>query len=86
MDLLIVIPVFNSWDTLFPLIKSLQDFPVDICMVNDGSDIIPDWAAFHPFAILLHHGKNKGKGAALRTGFSYALEQGYEVVITPVAA
>jgi len=82
MNLLIVIPVFNSWEALLPLIQSLKEIPADICIVNDGSDFIPDWAAFHPSAALLHHGANKGKGAALRTGFSYALEQGYEAVIT----
>ncbi|RKX99556.1 hypothetical protein DRP77_13035, partial [Candidatus Poribacteria bacterium] len=32
--------------------------------------------------VVLRHDRNMGKGMALRTGFSYALERGYELVMT----
>ncbi|MBI4722715.1 MAG: glycosyltransferase family 2 protein [Candidatus Stahlbacteria bacterium] len=54
----------------------------DIIIVDDGSidstfKVVKDMGA-----IVLRHTSNLGKGQAHRTGFKYALQQGYDYVIT----
>jgi glycosyltransferase involved in cell wall biosynthesis len=51
-------------------------------VVNDGSEDVTKQVAVEYRAFLLEHPSNLGKGAALRTGFNYILEKGYQVVIT----
>jgi glycosyltransferase involved in cell wall biosynthesis len=55
---------------------------MDTVVVNDGSDDRTKKVAEEYGAILLEHPSNLGKGAALRTGFNYMVEKGYQVVIT----
>jgi len=50
--------------------------------VNDGSEDETKRVAVEYGALLLDHPSNRGKGAALRTGFNYIFEKGYQVVIT----
>ena len=53
-----------------------------VIVIDDGS---PDGTAAEAEkagATVLRHEKNKGKGAALNTGFAYAAERGYDFVIT----
>jgi glycosyltransferase involved in cell wall biosynthesis len=57
-----------------------QGYPVVV--IDDGScDGTGQSVADLP-VILLVHSKNCGKGAALKTGFSWALQQGFDGVIT----
>jgi glycosyltransferase involved in cell wall biosynthesis len=77
MKLSIVIPVYNEQATIKELINRVRTTPFEkeIIIVDDGSTdgtseilatIAPD-QDFHFFT----HEKNKGKGAALRTGFAH---------------
>jgi len=78
MKLSIIIPCYNERDTLLTLIQSVKDSPIpdkEIILVNDGStdgtgDIIN--AINDPMIVKIHHQRNLGKGAALRTGFRSA--------------
>jgi len=55
---------------------------IDAIVVNDGSLDETKQVALAHGVHLLEHPYNLGKGAALRTGFRYILQKGYQVVIT----
>ena len=77
MKLSVVIPVFNEAATIATLVEAVRAAPVEdleIVVVDDGStdgtaDIIRD--EIEPLVDhVVYHVINKGKGAALRTGFA----------------
>ncbi len=79
-----VIPAFNAAGMLSPLIEAIHtSYPhLSVIVVDDGStDNSGDVARWHG-ATVLSHETNRGKGAALRTGFTYALEHGFDAVVT----
>lgn len=85
MDLSIVIPCFNEADNvdvlareLGPVVEQLRrDRTVELVLVDDGStdgtgDLLERLFASDPSAKVVRHGRNRGLGAALRTGFGLA--------------
>ncbi len=80
----VVIPARNE-ETVFGSVLDdlLLECPgVDVVVVDDGStDHTAEVAAARPVH-LLRHVVNLGQGAAIRTGFAYALEMGAEIVVT----
>jgi glycosyltransferase involved in cell wall biosynthesis len=74
----IIIPCYNEAKTIISLIDAVKKSPVknrEIIIVDDGSkdgtrDILSNLN--DPEVRIIFHSKNKGKGAALRTGFSEA--------------
>ena len=77
----IVIPVYNERATIHKILKSVESVPVDslekeIIIVDDCSDdgtaeILKKDYEVGRFRVM-YHPVNRGKGAALRTGFSVA--------------
>ena len=104
MKLSIIIPCFNEAKTINKLLQAVKSSPInnkEIIVINDGSDdgtkeILESTKDSE--IIIIHHKRNQGKGAALRTGFSRAtgdicivqdadLEydpQEYPIVIKPI--
>lgn len=82
--ILVLIPAFNAEKTISSLIDQISEFipEKDILLIDDGSTDKTYQLAKESGAICLQHKKNKGKGEALKTGFEYAVEQGYSGVIT----
>ena len=78
----VLIPAYNAQETLGFVLKKIQPFKIDTLVVNDGSSDETKRVASENGAQLLEHPLNLGKGAALRTGFQYILQKGYQVVIT----
>lgn len=75
----VVLPSLDPDEKLAAVIDGLLEYGfTDIILVNDGSR--PEKmhyfseAARHPEVHLLHHATNRGKGAALKTAFSWFLE------------
>ena len=70
----ILIPSYEPEKELIPLVDSLFDLGFDIILVNDGSKEQYDeiFDKVKDKVIYLEQKPNKGKGAALRMGFSYA--------------
>ncbi|MDX2127478.1 MAG: glycosyltransferase family 2 protein [Chloroherpetonaceae bacterium] len=87
MSLFILIPCYNaenSIHTLFQRIKfALKDAPpYTIICVNDGSYDQTVEKLNSIDVQVIHHKKNLGKGAALKTGYTFALENNATSVLT----
>jgi glycosyltransferase involved in cell wall biosynthesis len=78
----ILIPAYNAQETLGSVLKKIDPLKGDIMVVDDGSSDETKRAALENGAQLLEHPFNLGKGAALQTGFQYALQKDYRVIIT----
>ena len=77
MKLSVVIPVYNEISTIGELLNRVRSVPQDkeIIVIDDGStDGTREWLEKLTMqdVTVLFHSENKGKGAALRTGFEQA--------------
>ncbi|MCF7826288.1 MAG: glycosyltransferase family 2 protein [Candidatus Marinimicrobia bacterium] len=82
MNPVILIPVYNGRDSILRLIqeiKSVADYPIMI--IDDGSTDGTGSGDFESVTYL-RHDKNRGKGAALKTGLSQAEARGFDHAIT----
>jgi glycosyltransferase involved in cell wall biosynthesis len=82
-SLSVFFPAYNEQDTIAKLtettLKVLEELvsEYEVIIVNDGSSdstgkVSDDLAKRHPRVRVGHHGRNRGYGAALRTGFTSA--------------
>ena len=79
----VLIPTFNNDGTIKAVIESVLSFTEQVIVVNDGStDSTAEILGTFQELDVLDLGANCGKGIALRRGFKYALEKGYEYAIT----
>lgn len=79
-----VIPAYNPGEVLLEVAeRAAKVLGQDrVLIVDDGaSDGAPGAAARQGYRVLVHP-QNRGKGAALRTGFAAALEEGADGVVT----
>ena len=80
----VIIPTYNNGGTLQQVIEEVLHYTDDLIVVNDGATDNTE-AVLNQFEGVVHvlrHKKNAGKGMALRNGFRYALEKGYDYAIT----
>jgi glycosyltransferase involved in cell wall biosynthesis len=82
MKAIVIIPAFNSVDSLAKLIPQLKTIIPDILVVDDGSTDSTSELIESLGINYLHHPVNRGKGAALKTGFAFALQEGFDQIIT----
>jgi glycosyltransferase involved in cell wall biosynthesis len=80
----VVIPAFQAENTLAVVLEGvLSALPPDhIVVVDDGSSDATSDMAKTKGVVCLRHPENRGKGAALMTGFSQARQLGWEWAIT----
>ena len=76
--LTIIVPVYNEVETLGELLQRVLAAPydkqlilVDDCSTDGSTEILEAWTE-HPQVELFRHSKNRGKGAAIRTGLAHA--------------
>jgi len=79
---LIVIPCYNEETTIGSVILKSKKYADKILVVDDGSTDDTANIAREAGAIVISHSKNMGKSAAIKTGFQYALENGFDYVVT----
>ena len=79
----IIIPVYNHQQHIGEVIRQALQLGLPIFVVDDGSTdstskIIKTFSGIH----VLHHHVNRGKGAAILTGFRAVLQNGCDFAIT----
>jgi len=83
---LIVIPAYNSEPSLGQLIDEIERILVglmhEILVVNDGSTDRTEKVASEKKVVVVSHVNNRGKGAALKTGFQYAVGHAIPYIVT----
>lgn len=79
----VLIPTYNNSTTIAGVIADVLQYSDDVCVVNDGStDNTLDILAQFPSIKLHTYPKNQGKGWALRQGFAFTRQHGYDYAIT----
>lgn len=80
-----VVPVYNHGETVGDVVATLRGYGLPVFLVDDGSDtftartmdeIVSTKSAFGPPVKLVRLPKNRGKGAAVMTGFRSAYGYG----------
>ncbi|RKZ31061.1 hypothetical protein DRQ36_03330 [bacterium] len=84
MKILSIIPAFDAEKSVGKVIDGLaKTFDLaDILVIDDGSGDKTREIAVERGVRVIGHKKNSGKGAALKTGFKFAIENGYDAVLT----
>ncbi len=78
----VVIPAFNAEQTIVRVVEEVVLLGCRVLVVDDGStDRTAALVADLPIQ-LISHGRNRGKGAALKTGFGWALAQGCPGIVS----
>jgi glycosyltransferase involved in cell wall biosynthesis len=77
-----VIPCFNEGLSIAPLVNSIHRYLPTVIVVDDGSTDNTSSAARTAGAEVARHGRNLGKGTALKTGLSLALKRGFKWAFT----
>lgn len=81
-DTWVVIPLYNEATVIAEVVRGLRsDFSNVVC-IDDGSRDGSGAIARAAGARIVTHPINLGQGAALQTGFEYALERGARYVVT----
>ena len=71
MTVSVILPAYNEEKTVASVIKTVQalNYVDEIIVVNDGSLDATEQVAKEAGATVISHTKNRGKGAAIKTGF-----------------
>jgi len=78
---LALIPAYNEAARIEPVVQGTAAH-LPVLVVDDGSQDRTAAAAQASGATVIRHPTNRGKGAALQTGFAWAMQQGYDAVLT----
>lgn len=84
--ILVILPAYNEEGKIGTVVSKIKHSPnihfqLNIAVVSDGSTDQTVQEARAEGALVLEHADNRGVGAAIRTGLSYARENGYDIVI-----
>ncbi len=76
-----VIAAYNEHAHISKVVKDTKKYVSEVIVVDDGSRDNTEELAKQAGATVLRHVVNLGKGAALKTGCDFALENGADVII-----
>lgn len=79
---LVVIPVYNHGGTLRSVVERVLALHRHVLVVDDGSTDLPPGALSDLPVRVIRHDRNRGKGAAIRTGAREAREMGMTHIVT----
>lgn len=81
---LVVLPAYNEKETIATVLQETRDaFSfADMIVVDDGSEDETASIAEAAGTMVIRHPFNLGYGAALQTGFRFAVRRGYDFVVT----
>ena len=80
-EICVLIPSYNEARTIAAVITKLKGRGFIIYVVDDGSTDATASIARAEGAVVVQHKANKGKGAALREGFSHILKRGFDRIL-----
>ncbi|MBI2546158.1 glycosyltransferase family 2 protein [Candidatus Woesearchaeota archaeon] len=80
-DIWVVIPAYNEANHLAKVIAGVKRYATNIAVVDDGSSDSTYGVAKRAGVHALRHIVNLGKGAALKTGCDFAVQQGASCII-----
>jgi len=79
----VIIPTYNNHQTIEQVINDVMEYTDQVVVVNDGStDNTEEILSKFNQVDIVGYPNNKGKGYALRKGFRFAWDKGYEYAIT----
>lgn len=82
MKVTVVIPAFNEAKVISKVINEVKEQVNEVVVVDDGSIDNTDEVATNAGAKVARHFLNRGQGAALQTGISFALNSGADIIVT----
>lgn len=82
MKIIAIIPSYQVAEYLEKVVNDTRKYLDDILVVDDGSSDGTYEVALGCGVNVIRHGENLGKGAALKTGFAYAIMHNHQVVVT----
>lgn len=78
-----IVPALDAAGTIGDVVHGLRStLGIPVFVVDDGSADRTAALAAESGAVVLRHARNRGKGAALRTGLLRAAEEGHSVAVT----
>src|SRR3989338_49944 len=80
-NLCALVPSYNEARTIGYIVKNLVSRRIITYAIDDGSTDNSAEIAKSEGAVVLRHKANKGKGAALREGFSHILKKDFDAVL-----
>jgi glycosyltransferase involved in cell wall biosynthesis len=80
-NVIVLVPAWNEASRIKPVLEAFRD-SLPVLVVDDGSSDDTAAVAREVGVDVLVHTQNMGKGVALSTGFTWALERDYEAVLT----
>ncbi len=80
---LAALPVYNEAATVHSVLDEVAKYAPNILVVNDGStDETSKRLAERTDISVINHPSNRGYGAALKSAFRYAIDEGFEFIVT----
>jgi len=76
-----VVPAYNEADTVGAVVEETTDCVDEVVVVDDGSTDGTPAVARDSGATVVEHTFNTGVGGAVRTGYRYAIEHDYDLVV-----
>ncbi|WP_135305270.1 glycosyltransferase family 2 protein [Haloarcula amylovorans] len=76
-----VIPAYNEADTIGPVVDETGEYVDRVVVVDDGSSDGTAAIAREHGAVVVEHVFNTGVGGAVRTGYQYAIQHDFDMVV-----
>lgn len=83
MKIMAIVPAYNEEKNIYKVVSSIKKYrpDVDVLVVNDGSTDDTSYEARRAGARVIDITCNLGIGGAVQTGYIYAIDNGYDIVI-----
>jgi polyprenyl-phospho-N-acetylgalactosaminyl synthase len=81
MNTLVIIPAYNEAEKIKTVVEEVKNLNYDVLVVDDGSSDNTADLARQSGARVLVHKINRGQGASIKTGITFALSGDYQAIV-----